>query len=220
MRAQCAPAGQDGGRYPVPDAVCELVTRARDGDEQAWYMLVDRYAPLVKSICRRYRLGPADTDDVGQIVWFRLVEQLASLREPRALPGWLATTTRNECLRVLRAARRHDRLGLGIDADAAQGVTSAPIEHEIVAAELNAALRAAFAELPPPCQLLLSMLISDPPLSYAQISAALSVPQGSIGPQRARCLARLRRSPQLKALSDSGLNADADASANSQRPGR
>jgi RNA polymerase sigma factor (sigma-70 family) len=220
VRAQYAPAGQDGGPYPAPDAVCELVIRARDGDEQAWYMLVDRYAPLVKSICRRYRLGSADTDDVGQAVWFRLVQQLASLREPRALPGWLATTTRNECLRVLRAARRYDRLGQGTDADAAQSTASAPIEDEIVAAELNAALRAAFAELPAPCQMLLSMLISDPPFSYAHISAAMSVPQGSIGPQRARCLARLRRSPQLKALSDSGLDAHAAAGANSERPGR
>ena len=52
-------------------------------------------------------------------------------------------------------------------------------------AERDAALRAAFAELSPPCQQPLAMLFSDPPHSYAQISATLGIPMGSIGPQRA-----------------------------------
>ena len=47
------------------------------------------------------------------------------------------------------------------------------------------------------------MMISDPPLPYATISSALSISVGSIGSQRARCLARLlRRSPALAAFSD------------------
>ena len=69
------------------------------------------------------------------------------------------------------------------------------IEQEVIDAELNAALRVAFAQLPAACRQLLSMLMSDPPLSYAEISATLPIPIGSIGPQRARCLDRLRRSP-------------------------
>jgi DNA-directed RNA polymerase specialized sigma24 family protein len=68
---------------------------------------------------------------------------------------------------------------------------------------MSAALRVAFAELPEHCQRLLSMMmISDPPLPYAKISSALSISVGSIGPQRARCLGRLRRSPALAAFSD------------------
>jgi len=67
-------------------------------------------------------------------------------------------------------------------------------------AERNAALRAAFAELPPRYQQLLAMLAKDPPVPYAQISATLQIPVGSIGPQRARCLERLRKSPALAAL--------------------
>ena len=63
-----------------------------------------RYAPLVWSVCHRYRLNRTDIDDVGQTVWLLLVEQLGNLRVSAALPGWLATTTQRECLRVLRAA--------------------------------------------------------------------------------------------------------------------
>ena len=182
-------------------AVISLVTQARDGDQRAWDEIVDRYAPLVWAICRRYQLARSDTDDVAQTVWLLLVEQLGKLRQPAALPGWIATTTARECLRVLRAASRYDHTELPDDNPPESGA-SPLIEQELLAAELHAAVRAAFTQLPDRCRQLLSMLISDPPASYAQISAALSIPVGGIGPQRARCLDRMRRSPSLSAFTD------------------
>ena len=82
--------------------VIDLVTRARNGGEQSWDALVERYTPLIWLICRRYRLSRADAEDVGQSVWLRLVDQLDKVRDPAALPGSLATTTPRECGRVLR----------------------------------------------------------------------------------------------------------------------
>jgi DNA-directed RNA polymerase specialized sigma24 family protein len=79
------------------------------------------------------------------------------------------------------------------------------IDEEYLMAERNAALRAAFAELPPRCQQLLAMLTSDPPSSYAEISATMQIPVGSIGPRRARCLERLRKSSVLAGLSDADV---------------
>jgi RNA polymerase sigma factor (sigma-70 family) len=179
-------------------SVIALVTRAANGDQDAWNEIIERYAPLVWSICARYRLRNEDIEDVGQTVWLLLVEQLGKLREPAALPGWLATTTQRECLRALTAARKAEDART-LD-DTLPVVDAAVIEQEILAAERNAALRTALAELPPRCQQLLTMLISDPPRSYAEISAALRIPIGSIGPQRARCLERLRRSSALAGL--------------------
>ncbi len=181
--------------------VVALVTRASGGDQDAWHELVDRYAPLVYTICTRYRLSNHDVEDVGQNVWLLLVEKLGKLREPAALPGWLATTTARECLRVVTAASKAERLGTGLD-DSVLFVDAAVIDEEILVAERNAALRAAFTELPSRCQRLLSMLISDPPHSYTEINATLGIPVGSIGPQRARCLDRLRRSSTLAALGE------------------
>src|SRR6185312_2722057 len=155
--------------------VVALVTRASGGDQDAWSDLVDRYAPLVYTICTRYRLSNHDIEDVGQNVWLLLVGQLSKLREPAALPGWLATTTRRECLRVATAASRSERAGTGLD-DAAQFVDDTVIDEEILMAERNAALRTAFAQLPPRCQQLVGMLASDPPHSYTEISAALRIP--------------------------------------------
>jgi RNA polymerase sigma factor (sigma-70 family) len=179
--------------------VVALVTRAAGGDPDAWDEVVERYAPLVWAICTRFQLSNPDRQDVGQNVWLLLVEQLGKLREPAALPGWLATTTHRECLRVVTAAQKSERLGTGLD-DALQFVDDTMIEEEILMAERNAALRAAFAELPPRCQRLLAMLTSDPPCPYAQISSTLQIAVGSIGPQRARCLERLRKSPAVAAL--------------------
>jgi RNA polymerase sigma factor (sigma-70 family) len=185
--------------------VVALVNRAAKGDAAAWNEIVERYALLVWAICARFQLSNQDREDVGQNVWLLLVEQLGKLREPAALPGWLATTTHRECLRVVTAARKSERLGTGLD-DAPQFVDNTMIDEEILMAERNAALRTALAELPPRCRQLLAMLISDPPCSYAEISATLRIPVGSIGPQRARCLERLRKSSALAGLGDPGVH--------------
>ena len=178
--------------------VAALVARAAGQDQDAWNEIVERYSPMVWGICTRYRLSSQDIEDVNQNVWLRLVEHLGKLREPAALPGWLATTTSRECLRVLRAARRYDRFSTAPD----ELPDDPMIEDEIIAAERNAALRAAFAELPPRCRQLLAMCMSETSHSYAEISVILQMPVGSIGPQRGRCLERLRRSSSLRAFTD------------------
>jgi len=84
----------------------ELVRAANNGDSSAWNALVSRYTPLVESVTRRYRLSLSDAEDVSQVVWLRLFENRRRLREPRALPGWIRTTTKNEALRLLALGRR------------------------------------------------------------------------------------------------------------------
>jgi RNA polymerase sigma factor (sigma-70 family) len=172
-----------------------LVDRSRGGDQAAWDALVARYAPLVHGICRRYRLQDADLEDAGAAVWLRLVERLATIREPAALPGWIATTARNECLRVLRARQRVSVVDFLDGPD--PGATD---EDWLLVEERAIALRAAFAELPERCRRLLALLFADPPTPYAQISAELAIAVGAIGPNRQRCLDRLRRDPALVPL--------------------
>ena len=196
------PAGPLAGADPRRDdpVMTDLVTRASTGDQQAWDALVERFAPLTWSICRRYRLADADAQDVGQTVWLQLVDHLDAIREPAALPGWLATVTRRECLRVLGAARgqlaAERELGVEIRSDE-QAET---VERELLAAERHAALRDAFSDLPPRWRQLMVLLIQDPPVPYAEISARLGIPVGSVGPYRSRCLAKLRRHPAIAGL--------------------
>ena len=179
--------------------VTDLVTRARNGDQQAWNALVERYAPLLWSICRHYGLGRADAEDVGQRTWLQFVSQLGAIRDPAALPGWLATTTRRECSRVVRAARGPQAAGQLLDESIPDKLIMAT-EQELLAAERHAALREAFTCLSPSRQQLMAMLIEDPPVPYTEISARLGIPVSSIGPTRRRCLDKLRRHPAIAAL--------------------
>jgi RNA polymerase sigma factor (sigma-70 family) len=203
VQGSAGPPALKGYAMRDDPSVIALVARVGDGDQEAWDELIERYSPLVWSICARYQLSRPDIDDVGQSVWLLLVEQIGNLRQPAALPGWLATTTRRECLRVLRAARRHDHAGLPPE-DQMPADSATMVEQEVIVAERDAALRAAFAELPPGCHDLLSMLVSDPPHAYAEVSETLGIAVGSIGPMRARCLDRLRRSPLLRVVLGNG----------------
>jgi len=187
--------------------VTDLVIRARNGDKQAWDALVEQYAPLIWSNCRRYRLGGADADDVGQSVWLQLVEHLGTLRDPAALPDWLATTTRRECGRVLRTAHGPHAARYTPNVEDIADEQTGTAEQELLAAERHAALREAFLQLPPCDQQLIALLTQDPPAPYAKISSSPGIPVGKIGPTRGRCLDRLRRHPALAAL----INAETDS---------
>ena len=182
-----AEAGPVTGNAPVAD----LVMRARDGDQQAWDAIVERYAPLVWAICRRHRLASADAEDAGQAVWLQLVDHIGQIRNPAALPGWLATTTGRECSRLVRAARQTcPPGGQVLDPEDIADEQAVLADDELLRLERHAALREALA--------------LDPPLPYAQISARLGIPVGSIGPTRSRCLAKLRRHPAIAALASAG----------------
>jgi RNA polymerase sigma factor (sigma-70 family) len=179
----------------IPTA--ELVRRAAGGDQGAWNALVDRFSRLVVDISRRYRLSDADVHDVSQTVWLRLVEHLTELRDPNALPGWLATTTRHHCLLVLRTSSRHRMVELPA-ADLLVDDND-DMDEALLRAERRAVLRAAFGELPARCQELLGLLAADNPVPYEEIGRRLGMKVGSIGPTRARCLEKLRGSPTLAA---------------------
>jgi len=97
------------------------------------------------------------------------------------------------------------------DATTIPGGQTTIIEDELLRAERHAVLREAFTHLPPRCQQLLALLIEDPPVPYAEISARLGIPVGSIGPCRGRCLDKLRRHPAIAALINAeGPDSDTD----------
>src|SRR5271157_2778323 len=169
----------DADEVAGDSVVIDLVADARNGDKQAWDALIERYAPLIWSICRRHRLGGADADDVGQSVWLRLVDQLDKVRDPAALAGWLATTTRRECVRVLRAAHGPHAAVYAPDVENMPDDQAGTAEQELLAAERRAALREAFTHLPPEGQQLIALLIADPPVPYAEISARLGIPSAA-----------------------------------------
>jgi RNA polymerase sigma factor (sigma-70 family) len=200
-RARTATGADPARGDPV---VINLVSRARQGEQQAWDALVERYCPLIWSICRRHRLSDADAEDVVQSAWLKLVQQLDRIHDPAALPGWLATVTRRECVRVLHVTGRPPVAEYVENSENLPGRQARTAEEELLAAECHAALREAFLDLSPSDQRLIALLIEDPPVPYAQISDRLGIPIGTIGPTRGRCLDKLRRHPAIAALINPG----------------
>lgn len=175
----------------VKDDLPQLVAAARSGDADAWNVLVEQFAGLVWHVIRGFRLSNAAGEDVYQTTWLRLAEHLDRIRQPESLGGWLARTARNECLRAVKLGGRED-LRDNLDVDLVD--RGGPVDRTLDDQATNEILWKAFATLSQACQQLLRLLISEPPLPYDRISELLGMSIGSIGPTRARCLAKLRTS--------------------------
>ncbi|AGS73055.1 RNA polymerase sigma factor [Streptomyces collinus Tu 365] len=174
-----------------------MVRSAVDGDAAAWKALVEGMSPLVWSVVRAHRLSDADGHEVYQTVWFRFAQHLGRLREPDKAGAWLASTARHECLKVLKGLTRLTLTDDPLVLDRAseertpeQSLIDA--EEEADQAERVRRLWQEFEELGERCRQLLRVLIASPPPSYLEVSAALGIAVGSIGPLRQRCLRRLR----------------------------
>ena len=182
-----------------PEDVSGLVRAAVAGDREAWESIVARYTPLLMSVLRGYRLAEDDIRDITQTVWLRLVSHLDALREPRALPGWLITTTRNETIRTLKLISRTKPVAAIFDSPGSLSDEHS-LDEDLLRVERREALLEALAELNDRDRELLILVSTDPPIPYVDIGKRLNIPVGSIGPTRARALAKLRSCPSLVAL--------------------
>ena len=174
-----------------------LVQSAVDGDAAAWKALVEGLSPLVWSVVRSHRLSDADGHEVYQTVWLRFSQHLRRIREPEKAGSWLASTARNECLKVIKSLRRlmptdDPQLLDRISEERTPEQSLIDSEEAASDAERIRRLWQEFEQLGERCRQLLRVLMTSPPPSYLEVSAGLGIAVGSIGPMRQRCLRRLR----------------------------
>lgn len=194
-----------------PSESATIVRRARKGEHDAWEQLVAEYSGMLWGVARRYRLDDAQQADVVQTTWLRLFEHLDDLREPERLAGWLATTARRTCLETLRGAKREQPVEFLTELSALAdprdaGAEDDTPERSAVRREHQTIVRHVLAELPEEQQRLMRMLHATPAPTYQQVSARLGMPVGSIGPTRARILAKLRALLVASELQDVALS--------------
>jgi RNA polymerase sigma factor (sigma-70 family) len=184
----------------APEEIAAVVRRAAAGDSEAWETIVQEYANLLRSVVRDFRLGPAETSDALQTIWLRLIEKLHTIRDPACLPAWLITTAQRVCLETIRARSRYSRAvqesGILVNGGV-RGCCDVSARDEgpevmAVKADQGRALQVALATLSQRDQILMRLLVEDDRPNYREISRKLGMPIGSIGPTRARILARLR----------------------------
>ena len=211
-RTTCGSKICSGHRRPAINAATasdsanlnELVTRAVHRDEQAWAAIIERFGPLVAAVLRRDRLTHADVQETTQAVWLKLFENLHKLREPAALPGWIATTTQRQALQTIRRGARVrcvESIESVVDGLPCADQRTGP-DDQLLQAERRRAVRDGLAELTAEQRELLLLVVADPPVSYREISERLKIPMGSIGPTRARHLRKLSETAAIRTYSD------------------
>lgn len=169
-------------------SVAELLLRVRHGDPSAWNEIVRRYGKLVSTTVRSFGLQDADALDAEQTTWLRLAEKVHQIQHPERLGGWLATTARRECMRILREAK------FTLFGAMTESIVdpSANAEQRSIDAEAARTLWNLISELPPRQQAVLRALFSHHPHSYAEVARITGITPGAIGPTRMRALARLK----------------------------
>jgi RNA polymerase sigma factor (sigma-70 family) len=173
-----------------------LVRACLAGDRGAWESLVRKYSRLIYSVPRRCGLGEEDAADVFQTVCLRLLQSLEGFRDQDRLSAWLITTANRESWRVKGQAHRHAAPSPDDEPSAQEALpASDPLPQEVLLRlEDEQLVRQAFEGLGERCRVLLELLYyRDPAPSYLEVGERLGIPQGSIGPTRARCLQQLKK---------------------------
>jgi RNA polymerase sigma factor (sigma-70 family) len=167
-----------------------LFSEYRNGDQAKMGDLVRALTPILWHTARSARLDSATAEDVLQTVWLTLVRKSDTITEPLAVLQWLVVSTRREAWRVAKNQLRSRPEDLGLtSSEAAKGES---IEDTVLRDESDNRLWRHIEQLPERCRTLFRVIAFADRPDYAELAKALGMPQGSIGPTRGRCLAKLR----------------------------
>lgn len=165
-----------------------LIDRCREGDEEAWRVLVRRYENLVYSTALSAGLDVEAAAEVHQRVWVELHRSVHRLREPRGLPKWLIVTAR-------RLSYEQSVRGSAAVVELAEELVDPrpTSEARIERLQESQSVHEALARMRGRCNELLHMLFFEEPRpGYRDVADRLGVAVGTLGSMRARCLNRLR----------------------------
>ena len=168
-----------------------LFSLYRAGDEARMAELVKILTPILWHTARAARLDSATAEDVLQTAWFTLVRKADTITEPLAVLQWMVVTTKREAWRVARTQARTRPEDLE-DVGALNSEATESVEEAVLRGTNEHRLWQHIEGLPERCRALLRVIAFADRPDYAELAQALGMPQGSIGPTRGRCLAKLR----------------------------
>lgn len=154
-----------------------LTTRAGEGDEEAFEVLVRRHSPVLLTLGMRMLGSRADAEDAVQDAFVSAWRRLPEFRGDAAFLSWMYRIMTNRCLNVLRARRPTEPIEDGVEPRAPEHLSS-PVK----AAEGTAAVRdlsSALATLSPG-QRACWVLRELHGLSYREISEVLDISEQAV----------------------------------------
>lgn len=199
MQPLLRPSGPIPSRRPTePHLVYErlsdpiLVTRAKDGDQQALAVLCERHAARVEKLALHFFHDPEEARDAAQESLAKLVVRIRQFRGESQFSTWLHRLVINTCKDMAQAqlARRTEPLAQ----DERPARDGDPVA-ALYSAETRRELGRCLAELPP-AQATVVALKDAFDLPFAEISSATGLPVGT-----AKCYAHRARANLRERLS-------------------
>ena len=162
----------------------------RAGDVSAVDELVAAMTPVLWHVVRAYGQDREAAEDVIQTTWLGFMRLHTTIDDPQAVASWLITSARRGAAANARTARRADP----VEDEALAAALPDEVSAETVAVLDAEASRlwGAVTTLDERCRRLLRVIAFMDRPDYQSLSQDLDMPVGSIGPTRARCLAKVR----------------------------
>lgn len=177
----------------------ELIRGCRDGDQNAWNELVERYQRLIYTVPRRAGLSEEQAADVFQEVFLTLFEKLDEIEQPERIRSWIVTTAKFKTWSIVRSGGGKNFIAPEseeeMEREMAKLTDASPLADErLIELEQQHLIRTALGELEERCRVILSMIyLRERAASYAEVAREINVGETSISPLRARCLQKLAK---------------------------
>jgi RNA polymerase sigma-70 factor, ECF subfamily len=171
----------------------ELVAHCRQGDDDAWRELVDRFGPKVYAIAYHFTLKREDAEELSQEIFLKLFENLHRYDGGFPLVAWILSVSRNLCIDRYRRKKREKSFRFVSD----EAVTALLKSEDDPAGmalkkERTQLLFAALSEIPDDLAEIL-ILRDLNGLAYDEIGTALELPEGTVKSRLFRARAEVAR---------------------------
>jgi RNA polymerase sigma-70 factor, ECF subfamily len=171
----------------------DLVARCREGNDEAWRELVDRFGPRVYAIAYHFTMKREDADELSQEIFLKVFENLHRYDGGFPLVAWILSVSRNLCIDRYRRRKREKSFRFVTD-DAVTALLKSEDDPASMALkkERTKLLFSALSEIPEDLAEIL-VLRDLNGMAYEEIGKALDLPDGTVKSRLFRARAEVAR---------------------------
>jgi RNA polymerase sigma-70 factor (ECF subfamily) len=171
--------------------ITEILARCKNGEAEAWNMLINSYSKAVYNIALNFFADKDIAADVTQDIFLKIYNNLEKFKEEKNFTAWLFTISRNYCIDYWRKNKKYFLSNQELD-EKTSAHDPSPEDHSIRDSEI-VELRRKIARLDPELRVVLILRdIQD--LSYQEIAAKFSIPEGTVKSRINRARLKLAQS--------------------------
>jgi RNA polymerase sigma-70 factor (ECF subfamily) len=171
--------------------ITEILLRCKNGDQEAWNMLINAYSKAVYNIALNFFADKDIAADVTQDIFLKIYHNLEKFKEEKNFTAWLFTISRNYCIDYWRKNKKY--LSNSQELDEKVSLHDPTPEDDAIRESEIRELRKKIAQLEPELRVMLILRdIQD--LSYQEIAGKFSIPEGTVKSRINRARLKLAQS--------------------------